>query len=700
MWGGLVLSTETDLHTIDLFDEWDEEGFHRLATLASSRLSTPVALISIIDEARERQFFKAAVGLKEPWKGRGETPLSHSICKLVAAEGTPVVVPDARKDARLIDHLAVSELDAISYLGTPIGTQEGEALGALCVIDSKPRDWTEHNLNEIVELGHAVSSQLKLQLAVRDAERARQRAEAATRQLQDANRLFVDLANNVPGAIFRYIWYDDDSEEITYMSPGCFDIWELSADEVQGDPSQLWNMVVPEDLPDMQASVRRSAQDMTQWSHRWCVLPRSGKRKWLQGYGQPQRLHDGVLWNTLILDVTGEVEAQQTIDRNRQMLFKAQKQEITGRLAGGIAHDFNNLLAIVLGNSELLLADPKKADIDVYLNEVKSAALRGSDLTRWLLSFARRSDLQPEALDVNDAIGGVQNLLRRTLPENITLNTKLSDGLWRTKADKGFLESALLNLVVNAKDAMPNGGALTIETAAVPICDAYIAERSEDIEPGRYVLIAVTDTGDGIDAQDIAQVFDPFFTTKGPDAGTGLGLSMVHGFAKQSGGTVQISSELGRGTSVKVYLRAHDDERAKPPTPRVPPAPGKGTGTVLLVEDNDAVRRVAKLSLESVGYSVIEAGSGDEGYAIYSNRGAEIDIVVTDVVMPGKLQGPDMVAAIRRDNVKAVAVFMSGYPDEASVHGQGIGRDDLSLTKPVMREELIAAVQTALATRR
>ncbi len=658
-------------------------------SLVTRLLGCDVSLLSIVDTPGDRQFFKAERGLGAPWSDLRETPLSHSFCKSVVATGEPVRVTDARRDDRFRDNLAIEALGVISYLGIPVKAAPGEVVGSLCAVSGTPRVWTDGEEETLGALAEALSGQIQLRLALRDQQRI-------TAELEATNERFSDMAANVPGAIFRYILHADGQDTVEYMSPGCLDIWEVSAEEIATSPSLLWDIIVPEDVPGMQASIGRSAERLTAWQHCWRVVTRAGRKKWLQGYGQPRRLDDGsILWNSLILDVTVEVEAQKKLRENDVLLAEAQKQESIGRLAGGVAHDFNNLLAIVMGNTEVLLSGKGTEPTTTYLTEIVQAAQRGSDLTRSLLSFARRSHLKPTVLEVNEVISGLHNLLRRTLPENTTIETSLMAGLWQVRADRGALEGALLNLVLNARDAMPKGGLLTIETANVRIVQDYIAERGEDIPPGRYVMLAVSDTGTGIAEDMLKQIFEPFFSTKGPDQGTGLGLPMVQGFAKQSGGTVRVYSEPGHGTSVKVYLRAQVGREPVPTAARQAVMTG-GTATVLLVEDNTAVRRTVRRILEGAGYGVVEAESGDAAVAMIDDSGRGFDLVLTDVVMPGKLQGPELVHHIRDRWPDAPVIFMSGYPHEANVHGNGIRENDISLMKPVARADLLAAVARAL----
>jgi len=382
--------------------------------------------------------------------------------------------------------------------------------------------------------------------------------------------------------------------------------------------------------------------------------------------------------------------------RMEHLLRQSVKMEAIGNLTGGIAHDFNNLLAVILGNLELAKEIPE--DQDTLLDEAVSATIKGAELTKNMLSFARRAPLDPAEIDLNRIVLETKKWAARTLPPTIEVETSLLAGLWPIRADRTSTESALLNLILNARDAMPKGGKLTLETANVRIDDDYVAERGEDLESGRYVMLAVSDTGEGIAVEVLPRIFDPFFTTKGPGKGSGLGLSMIQGFMKQSGGTVRVYSEPGMGTTFKLYFRALNQKPGHVAAPtRYAPASAKGNETVvLLAEDEPAVTTVLVRALREAGYVVIAAESGDAALAAFE-AAERVDVVLTDIVMPGNLQGPALVGELRKRDPALPAVFMSGYANEATVHGNGLRPEDIRLMKPVSRSDLLAALRQALA---
>ncbi len=400
-------------------------------------------------------------------------------------------------------------------------------------------------------------------------------------------------------------------------------------------------------------------------------------------------------------EITHEMGTSQDITEQfllEQKLFQSQKMEAIGQLTGGVAHDFNNILAVVLGNLELLrdgASDPEQIE---HCEAAISATLSGAALTQNMLSFARRASLDPELTDVNEIVRGLENWARRTLPANIEPEVSLQAGLWSSILDKGLLESALLNLIVNARDAMPSGGKLTIETANVRIDEDYIESRAEDVVPGRYVMLAVSDTGHGIPRDEMDRVFDPFFTTKGVGDGTGLGLSMVQGFVKQSGGAIRVYSEAAIGTTFKLYFKAEGGP--KPPAGVQMKQVGTQNVTVaakiLLAEDEFEVLRVIARHLRDAGYTVHTTNSGDEAKTAF-DVDQSYDLLLTDIVMPGSLQGTQLAKHLRETKPDLPVVFMSGYPDEAKVHGNGLRPDDIRLMKPIRKSELLDAVQKALA---
>ena len=398
-------------------------------------------------------------------------------------------------------------------------------------------------------------------------------------------------------------------------------------------------------------------------------------------------------------DITELRRAQQTLEQTRDALFRSQKMEAVGQLTGGIAHDFNNILAIILGNVELLRAYlPHDAYADEIIDTVLRATMHGRDLTGHLLAFSRRRLLNPQPVDVNALVSGIVKLLGRTLGPSIQLTTDTAGDAGIAFVDPGGLEAAVLNVALNARDAMPDGGTLTIRTARADVIDA--ASIDEDLKPGTYVRLALQDTGCGMPADVVARVFEPFYTTKAGGRGTGLGLSMVYGFVKQSGGAVTIQSQPGHGTMVTMLL---------PMAATATKAGGTGGDAltssaphmILLVEDEDDVRAIVRRQLETLGHTVLVADAATE--ALLLLQGPAIpDVLVTDVVLGSGMNGIDLAAAARRVRANLPVIFISGYTAIAEAQQRMREMGARLLPKPFTTPQLEQAIQevcTAVAPR-
>jgi PAS domain S-box-containing protein len=583
---------------------------------------------------------------------------------------------------------------ALWCFGAQLSSSASQPFGAIVLVSKKRRNWSRRDDDCLVFLAKSASAFLHIKASLHEIRRIEEERQKAGLKAAEIDEKFRALAANVPGAVCRFIWHPDHNGKVDFMSPGCAAILGYSLEELAGDPHLLWKAILPEDLEAFNASIQQSLNDLNVWQHRWRIKNRDGFVKWLQAYGTPSQTSNGaVAWDTLILDVTVEQEAQIALAENSRLLHEAQRMESIGRVAGGVAHDFNNLLAVIMGNAEMIDLTALPPEDAEAINEIIEASRRGATFVKQLLSFARKSDLRLSLADIHDVLSGLDKLLRRVLPANISLEISQRAGLWPVRIDPSMFESALLNVVINARDAMPQGGAITIETSNVRIDDEYLEARDEHVKPGRYVMVAVTDTGLGIEEGVLPYVFEPFFTTKGQSEGTGLELAMVQGFVKQSGGIIQAYSEPDHGTSIKMYFPAVEGDVAVGGYEKVLTL-GRASkaATILLVEDQDAVRKVIFKLLVSAGYKVIEATSGDEAIEIYEQNHENIDLVLTDVVMPGKIQGPQFVRLARKINNALPVVYMSGYPHEANVHGNGIRARDISLMKPVRRADLLTAL--------
>jgi PAS domain S-box-containing protein len=388
------------------------------------------------------------------------------------------------------------------------------------------------------------------------------------------------------------------------------------------------------------------------------------------------------------LDVTALREAE-------HQLHQSQKMESVGQLTGGIAHDFNNLLTVIIGSLDTAL-EKAPADLRLLLEAALGASERGAALIKQMLAFSRRQILAPEPIDLGALAKGIEDLLRRTLGEEIEIEMKPAPGLWRALADKGQVESALLNLAINARDAMSPGGKLTIETRNAHLDDDY-ARINPEVAPDDYVMLAVTDTGSGMPPEVIARAFEPFFTTKATGKGTGLGLSMIYGFAKQSGGHLKIYSEVGHGTTIRLYLPRHRMEAAPATivTTKTQPHLAGGRETILVVEDEPMVRGLVTQRLLELGYRILESADGAGALRILESPEA-IDLLLTDVVLPGALTGRELADAAIQLRPKLKVIFSSGYTQNSIDHQGKLDPGVQFLPKPFRRDELAAKVREVL----
>lgn len=408
------------------------------------------------------------------------------------------------------------------------------------------------------------------------------------------------------------------------------------------------------------------------------------------------------VWEDLLYDAGGGVrgiisllaDSSEKLRLEHQLRL-AQRLEAVGQLAGGVAHDFNNLLTIISGYSDLALSQLNPKDsLRNNLEEILKAANRASSLTNQLLAFSRRQVLKPKVLDLNLIIADLERMMRRLIGENIDVITILKPDLGRVKADPGQIEQVIVNLAVNARDAMPEGGKLIIETSNAEL-DAGYASQHVGTKPGSYVVISVSDAGHGMDAETQAHIFEPFFTTREQGKGTGLGLATVYGIVKQSGGNIWVYSEPGHGTTFKIYLpllRRREDEAGPLPSP---PAPGRGIETVLLVEDEERVRELVKEVLSKQGYTVLTAGNGEEGLAISQREPRRIDLLLTDVVMP-RMSGRELAENLARARPPLKVLYMSGYTDNAILQKGMLDPEMKFIQKPFTPEALARKVREVL----
>ena len=545
----------------------------------------------------------------------------------------------------------------------------------------------EHQTEQAQEL----TSELELtnddlRSALEEAERARATTAEALRERAEA---LSQLEAAIGSAPVGFAFYDRDLRYVR-VNAALAALSGLSPEEHVGRRiSETLPALAPTVLPVLERVLSTGAP-VLDVAVKGTTPPRDAPREFLASY-YPIRRGGGepIGVGAVVLETTAmkELEAQ---------FRQAQKMEAVGQLAGGIAHDFNNVLTAISSFSQLLLADlpddsPHRADV----REIRSAADRAATLTRQLLAFSRKQLLQPVALDLNEVVEGLEEMLRRLLSEDVELLCRLAPDLDLANADRGQLEQIVMNLAVNARDAMPQGGRLTIETRNADVDEAY-AGRAGELVPGRYVTLSVSDTGVGMDAATQARIFEPFFTTKPAGRGTGLGLSTVFGIVKQSGGHVTVYSEPGNGTTLRIYLPR--DERASaafPHTLRAEATLPHGTETILLVEDDPAVRVVASRILSRQGYRVLEAPTPAAAEGIVAMHQGVIDLVITDLVLPG-MSGRELAELLHAVEPTLKVIYMSGYTDDAVIRRGLIERGMPFLAKPFSVEELLRRVRDTI----
>lgn len=504
----------------------------------------------------------------------------------------------------------------------------------------------------------------------------------AGENLRRTSDLLTAIANETTDAVFvkdrdgRYLLCNPAAARFMGRSPEDV-IGHTDAEFFDADSARL--------IADRDRLVRESGQTETQEEE----LTAAGTTRTYLATKTPYRDAAGTIVG--IIGIARDISDRKRLEKQ---FLQAQKMEAVGLLAGGVAHDFNNLLTIISGYSDLLLGMLPTADpMSGSLKAIGEAGERAAALTRQLLAFSRQSVLEPKVLDLNAVVGDTGKMLRRLLGEDVLLATVLDPKLDRVKVDPGQLEQVLMNMAVNARDAMPKGGKLTVETRNVEWDDRDAATRA-DCKPGRYVMLAMSDMGDGMTPEVKARIFEPFFTTKGVGKGTGLGLAMVFGFVRQSGGAIEVYSELGFGTTFKIYLPAVAEQLAPARGPEGGSV-GGGTETILLVEDEDGVRALALLVLQGHGYKVLAAGDGKEALRAVDKHRGPIDMLVTDVVMPG-MDGRDLAEALRRRFPQIKVLFSSGYTDDAVVRHGVLHEEVAFLQKPYSPRALGKKVREVL----
>jgi PAS domain S-box-containing protein len=484
------------------------------------------------------------------------------------------------------------------------------------------------------------------------------------------------------------------------IGPDGKEIWSTSfrslmglAQDVPASTGTFRELVHPDDRDALAAADERMLAEPGEHEFEYRVHRPDGEIRWMLTRGKHIADARGACERILgvAMDITDRKAEEDARLQLEQQLIQAQKLETIGRLAGGVAHDFNNVLTGIGGYAELARAGLALGQSPAAaLDEITAGTARAARLTRQLLAFSRKQVMREETIDLNDVVRGTEGLLERVIGEDVHLEHLRGEADVRIFADRTQIEQVLMNLVVNARDSMPDGGRITIEVGAVDVR----ADHSLDLEPGRFALLAVSDTGDGMDAETAARIFEPFFTTK-PD-GTGLGLATVHGIVTQSGGTIWVYSEPGSGTTFKIYLPFSDDACA--PAVRGTPTAGAGAGEhVLVIEDDRQVRAIVRQMLVNRGFDVTTASDNGEAIAC-ARSGVAFDVILSDLVMPD-VSGRDLVAAVKEYQPRAAVIFMSGYSDDAVRRRGVLEPGSAFIEKPFSSEELVRRVRALLDAR-
>lgn len=727
---------------LQLLDTPPEERFDRLTRIAKSYFNVPIALISLVDA--KRQWFKSRQGLDA-----AETPREISFCGHAILGVDIFVVEDALNDSRFSDNpLVLGPPNVRFYAGAPLSTVDGARVGTLCIIDDKPRTLSESDRRFLRDLADCVEQEFArsglltvagLLKTEEDSLRARLRT-GANGEITIDGRHIVDTFGSVAERIFDYAVskHADRGDRIALILRDIAarklaeenlrqseEKFRFMAEGVQfgivisrmSDGLIFYANAAARRMVDMKPGGllgRRTIEFFVRQDLRLQFVDDLRRLGELQGYELQLRDPDSqkAVWITMscraavfageqvilssFYDITAKKEADAERVELQAQLRESQKMEAIGQLTGGIAHDFNNHLTVIMGNLEMLrervAGDPRAMrHIDVAM----IGAARSAELTQSLLAFARRQPLSPKICEVGVCIAESVSLLDRTLGENIEVRLVREAEGWPVLVDAAQLSACIINLANNARDAMPDGGRLTISVRNIALDQAFAA-RHPGALAGDYVAVEVSDTGHGMTAETAKKAFEPFFTTKEIGQGTGLGLSMVHGFVKQSGGHVEIDSFVDQGTSVRIYLpRAAERRAAATDSGASAKAPG-GSETVLVVEDNEGVRQTVATQLAGLGYRVLEAADGAAALAILARPEPGIDLLFTDVVMPGKIDGYALAreAVARQPGLKVL--LTSGFP-KRQAGASGERRVDLHLlSKPYRLTDLAQAIQAVL----
>ncbi len=506
-------------------------------------------------------------------------------------------------------------------------------------------------------------------------------------RLRASEERFRELAENIQDVF----WVPDPGKDkVLYVSPAYEKVWGRSCQDLQENPRLWLEAVHPEDRDRVWKTALTRQRDGS-YDEVYRIIQPDRQERWVRDRAFPVRRPDGTVER--IVGVARDITEQIQLE---EQLRQSQKMEAIGQLAGGVAHDFNNILTVISGNAQLALMDSSTAsdELRASINYIAAAAERGANLTKQLLLFGRKQVMQPHDLNLNEVVTNVARMLQRIIGEDVRLQLDLHPGSVTACADAGMLDQVLMNVAVNARDAMPDGGSLIIQTGE-EVVEESEARFHPDAAPGRYARLSVRDTGNGMTPEILSRVFEPFFTTKEPGKGTGLGLATAFGIVKQHHGWISVSSEPGRGTEFQIFLPASDGFTVLPVSERELAAP-HGSETVLLVEDDPPVRLLARTALERHGYSVLEAANGPDTLKLWDEHGGSVALLLTDLVMPGGMSGQQLARRLQRERKSLKVIFASGYSKEIAGGSLTLKPGEHFLQKPYLPDDLLETVRRCL----